>query len=243
MYRTVYFIGRDFKRWVRAPANMFSTLFMPIAWLMFVGLVLPVRSDYDNYLDFVTPGILVLTMMNAGLSSGSSVMFDKTLGYLNKFLALPVPRESILFGKILFFTIRGLIQALIILMVAILIGATVHGPEYYVVMVLILFLFGLTISALGATVSLYMPDFDTYSAFSSMITMPLYFASTSLVAYDDMPSILQAISTCNPLTYAIDALRDIAAGVIPLMQSAVLLLIFAVVISLCIRKFRIVTMK
>lgn len=243
MYRTFSFVKRDFKRWTRAPVNMFSTLVMPIAWLMFVGLVLPVRSDYDNYLDFVTPGILVLTMMNAGLSAGSSVMFDKTLGYLNKFLALPVPRESILFGKILFFTIRGLIQATIILFVAILIGATVHGPVYYTVMYLVLFLFGLTISSIGTTVSLYMPDFDTYSAFSSMITMPLYFASTSLVAYDDMPGILQAIATVNPLTYAIDSIRDIADGAFPGLQIGVLLCIFAVILALCIRKFRIVTIK
>ena len=207
MYRTFAFVKRDFKRWTRAKVNTFSTLVMPIAWLMFVGLVLPVRSDYENYLDFVTPGILVLTMMNAGLSAGSSVMFDKTLGYLNKFLALPVPRESILFGKILFFTIRGLIQATIILIVAILIGASIHGPVYYLIMYAVLFLFGLTISSIGATVSLYMPDFDSYSAFSSMITMPLYFASTSLVAYEDMPAILQFISKINPLTYAIDSIR------------------------------------
>lgn len=243
MYRTFSFVKRDFKRWTRAPVNMFSTLVMPIAWLMFVGLVLPVRSDYENYLDFVTPGILVLTMMNAGLSAGSSVMFDKTLGYLNKFLALPVPRESILFGKILFFTVRGILQATVILIVAVLIGATVHEPEYYLVMYGVLFLFGLTISSIGATVSLYMPDFDTYSAFSSMITMPLYFASTSLVSYDDMPGILQAIATVNPLTYAIDAIRDVADGVFPLMQTCVLLCILAVILALCIRKFRIVTMK
>lgn len=243
MYRVFSFVKRDFKRWTRAPVNMFSTLVMPIAWLMFVGLVLPVRSDYENYLDFVTPGILVLTMMNAGLSAGSSIMFDKTLGYLNKFLALPVPRESILFGKIIFFTIRGLIQATIILIVAILIGASIHGPEYYIIMYAILAVFGLTISAIGTTVSLYMPDFDTYSAFSSMVTMPLYFASTSLVTYDDMPRILQIISTCNPLTYAIDALRDIADGAIPLLQTVVLLLILSIVLALCIRKFRIVTIK
>ncbi len=243
MYRTFSFVKRDFKRWTRAPVNMFSTLVMPIAWLLFVGLVLPVRSDYDNYLDFVTPGILVLTMMNAGLSAGSSVMFDKTLGYLNKFLALPVPRESILFGKILFFTVRGILQATVILIVALLIGATVQDPVYYLVMYGVLFLFGLTISSIGATVSLYMPDFDTFSAFSSMITMPLYFASTSLVSYDDMPRILQVIATVNPLTYAIDAIRDVAEGTFPLMQTAVLLCILAVILALCIRKFRIVTMK
>jgi ABC-type polysaccharide/polyol phosphate export permease len=108
---------------------------------------------------------------------------------------------------------------------------------------LVLFLFGLTISSIGTTVSLYMPDFDTYSAFSSMITMPLYFASTSLVSFDDMPGILQAIATVNPLTYAIDSIRDIADGTFPGLQIGVLLCIFTVILTLCIRNFRIVTIK
>ena len=70
-----------------------------------MGLALPV-SFTGNYLDFITPGILVMTMLSSSLNGGTLLMFDKILGFLNKFLALPTPRD-ILFGKILFITIRA----------------------------------------------------------------------------------------------------------------------------------------
>ncbi len=103
----VYFL-RDMRRWVRGRFNVWSALVMPAAWLIFVGLALPTRFS-DHYLDFIAPGILVLTMLTAGMQGGSSLIFDKILGFLNKFLALPSPREAILFGKILFTTVRGLL--------------------------------------------------------------------------------------------------------------------------------------
>ncbi len=243
MYRTATYIKRDMRRWLRSPLNILSTLAMPAAWLVFVGLVLPVRSDYDNYLDFVTPGVLVLTMMNAGLAAGSSVMFDKTLGYLNKFLALPAPRESILAGKILFFTMRGALQSGVILLIALLIGATVRSPTYYAAMFLVLAVFGMTISALGATVSLYLKDHDTYAAFQGMLSMPLYFASSALIAYDDMPAALQVVSRLNPLTYAIDSLRGLAAGAFPVVEMGVLSALCVAIVLVCSWKFRSVTMR
>ena len=87
MYRALAYVRRDIIRWSRAPMNVLSTLAMPCAWLLFMGLVMPVDWD-GNYLDYVTPSILVMTVMTAGLSGGSSLMFDKMLGYLNN------PEES-----------------------------------------------------------------------------------------------------------------------------------------------------
>ncbi|MFA6804250.1 MAG: ABC transporter permease [Candidatus Methanomethylophilaceae archaeon] len=241
MYRTFAYIERDLIRWSRSPLNIISTLAMPAAWLIFVGLVMPVR--YDNYLDFVTPGVLVLTMMTAGLAAGSSIMFDKTLGYLNKFLALPAPRESILVGKILFITLRGLLQTTVILVIATLIGATVQSLMCYVEMYLVLFLFGVMMSSLGSTVALYLNDHDTYAAFQGMVSMPLYFASTALIPYDQMPEALKIISTLNPLTYAIDAMRDLAVGNFPLIQICVLLTLSVAIVLICARRFRKVTVQ
>ncbi|MFA7150216.1 MAG: ABC transporter permease [Candidatus Methanomethylophilaceae archaeon] len=241
MYRTFAYIERDLIRWSRSSLNIISTLAMPAAWLIFVGLVMPVR--YDNYLDFVTPGVLVLTMMTAGLAAGSSIMFDKTLGYLNKFLALPAPRESILVGKILFITLRGLLQTTVILVIATLIGATVQSLMCYVEMYLVLFLFGVMMSSLGSTVALYLNDHDTYAAFQGMVSMPLYFASTALIPYDQMPEALKIISTLNPLTYAIDAMRDLAAGNFPLIQICVLLTLSVAIVLICARRFRKVTVQ
>jgi len=92
------YITRDMIKWLRSPVSVVSMLAMPAAWLIFVGLALPVTFT-GNYLDFIVPGILVMTMLSSSLNGGTLLMFDKILGFLNKFLALPTPRESILFGK------------------------------------------------------------------------------------------------------------------------------------------------
>ena len=236
------YIKRDILRWIRAPLNVFSTLAMPAAWLIFMGLVMPVKYD-GNYLDFVTPGILVLTMLTAGLGAGSSMMFDKTLGYLNKFLALPSPRESILIGKIIFITLRGLFQATVILLISILIGATIMSPLMYIQMYLVLAVFGITISALGTTVALYLDNHDTYTAFLAIVSMPLYLASTALVPLENMPDALRHIAVCNPLTYAIDSIRDISNGIFPTVSISILALIAVVMVILCTIKFRKVTIR
>jgi ABC-2 type transport system permease protein len=236
----ITFIQRDFLRWERGRVAVISALIMPAAWLIFVGLALPVQFT-GNYLDFITPGILVMTMLSAGLSGGALLMFDKILGFLNKFLALPTPRESILFGKILFITGRGIIQTTIILIIAVIIGASLLQPLQYVMIYIVLFAFGILISSFATTVALYLEDHDSYAAFNTMISMPLFFTSSALMPYDVMPGWLRAIAVLNPLSFAIDAIRDIGYGIIPVLPLATLLGIACFVIVLCSHVFRKVT--
>ncbi|MEN6609782.1 MAG: ABC transporter permease [Methanoregulaceae archaeon] len=236
----ITYMKRDFVKWSRGKVAVVSALVMPAAWLIFVGLALPVQFT-GNYLDFITPGILVMTMLSAGLSGGALLMFDKILGFLNKFLALPTPRSSILVGKILFITGRGLIQSTIILLIAILIGATMLNPVQYGLTYFVLFLFGILISAFATTIALYLEDHDSYSAFNTMISMPLFFTSSALMPYSVMPAWLATIAHLNPLSYAIDAVRDVTAGGLPLVPIGVLLLLTFAVMTVCIQVFRRVT--
>jgi len=236
----VPYMKRDFTKWFRGRVAVISSLVMPAAWLIFVGLALPVQFT-GNYLDFITPGILVMTMLSAGLSGGALLMFDKILGFLNKFLALPTPRSSILVGKILFITGRGLIQTTIILIIALLIGATLLNPVQYALTYFILFLFGVLISAFATTIALYLDDHDSYSAFNTMISMPLFFTSSALMPYSVMPAWLATIAHFNPLSYAIDAVRDVTAGGFPAIPILVLLVLTAVVLGICMQVFRRVT--
>lgn len=236
----VYFIHRDFLRWVRGSVAVFSALVMPAAWLIFVGLALPIRFT-DNYLDFITPGILVMTMLSAGLSGGTLLMFDKILGFLNKFLALPSPREDILYGKILFVSLRGLIQSTIILVIAVLIGATIYNPVQYGLTYLILFLFGMLIAAFATTLSLYLEDHDSFAAVNTMIAMPLFFTSSALMPYNVMPGWLRTLASLNPLSYAIDAIRSVNAGAMPSLQIAALTLLCILVTAVSVQVFRRVT--
>ena len=128
---------RDLIRWFRGKWGFVSAMVTPAAWLIFIGLALPIRFT-DDYIDFVTPGILVMSTLAASLQGGGLLILDRMLGFFTKFLALPAPRESILFGKILVIMIRGLIQSTIILIFAFLLGATLYNPTQLAVTYLIL---------------------------------------------------------------------------------------------------------
>jgi len=232
-----YYMERDMIKWLRGKIAVISLLIMPAAWLIFVGLALPV-SFTGNYLDFITPGILIMTMLASSMQGGALLMFDKILGFLNKFLALPTPRESILFGKILFITIRGVIQSTIILLVAILIGATMLSPVQYGMIYLILVLFGILLSGLATTLALYVGDHDSYAAVNTMITMPLFFTSSALMPYSVMPPWLHTIASVNPLSFAIDAIRSVGTGLVPLVQIGILAALGIIVIAVCMQVFR-----
>ena len=236
MYRMFAFMWRDLLRWIRSPLNVASTLVMPAAWLLFMGLVMP--APYPNYLDYITPGILVLTMLNAGMSGGTSIMFDKVLGYLNKFLAVPAPRESILFGKILFITVRGMLQSTVILLIAILAGATILSPLAYLELYLMLFIFGVLISSFATTISLFLPDHDSYAAIQAFIVMPMYLLSSALVKYESMPEPMYWIAKINPMSYAIDGARLAADGSFPLLEAVILTVAAIVLVIICSLEFR-----
>ena len=237
MIRTLWYVERDLRRWLRGRINLLSALIMPAAWLIFVGMALPIRFT-DNYLDFITPGILVLTMLGAALQGGSLLMFDKILGFLQKFLAMPSPRESILYGKILFITLRGMIQTTVILVFAIILGAQFLDPILLAQIYLILFIFGVLLSSITTTVALTLEDHDTYAAFNAMIAMPLFFTSSALMPYDQMPSWLAVLARLNPVSYAIDAIRDLQAGILPVMTLAGLLIGAFVVLLISVIIFR-----
>jgi ABC-2 type transporter. len=235
-----YYVERDMIKWLRGKLSVISMMVMPAAWLIFVGLALPVQFT-GNYLDFITPGILVMTMLSSSLQGGGLLMFDKILGFLNKFLVMPSPRESILFGKIFFITIRGVMQATIILVIATLIGATLLSPLQYAMIYVILILFGILMSALATTIALYIGDHDTLAAVTAMITMPLFFTSSALMPYNIMPAWLRSIALVNPLSFAIDAVRSIGSSSVPVFQIVLLSVLSIIIVGICMRVFRKVT--
>jgi ABC-2 type transport system permease protein len=234
------YFERDMLRWVRGRMAVISALIMPAAWLIFVGLALPTTFT-DNYIDFITPGILVLTMLGASLQGGSLLIFDKILGFLNKFLALPSSRESILYGKILFITTRGLLQSTVILLLALLLGASFLSPFSVVLTYGILALFGVLLSAFSTTVALYLSDHDSYAAFNAMVSMPLFFTSSALMPYAVMPSWLAALAYWNPVSYAIDAIRALQYGVLAWGRIGALVFLAVIVVGISIVQFRKVT--
>ncbi len=237
MNAILVYCRRDLTRWIRGRWGFISALVTPAAWLIFVGLALPIRFT-DDYIDFVTPGILVMSTLTASLQGGGLLILDRMLGFFTKFLALPAPRESILFGKILVIMIRGLIQSTIILALAFLIGATLYTPAQLAVTYLILIIFGAMLSSFTTTLAIYVGDHDSYAAVSAMISMPLFFTSTAMMPYSVMPEWMRIPAAINPLSFAIDGIRLILEGVFPAIQISALCLLCILLMLFSVRAFR-----
>ena len=149
---TVVFIGgRNIARSVRAPMLLAVSLLQPVIWLALfsqtfggLGDVAQFRAQgYRDYLSFLTPGMVVLSMLFTGLQSGMATMSDIDSGMMDKFLVSPVRRLTILAGRVWADTLTMLAQGAIILVIATAMGVrATTGPAGAVALIALATAFG-----------------------------------------------------------------------------------------------------
>ncbi|MEX2704118.1 MAG: ABC transporter permease [Candidatus Freyrarchaeum guaymaensis] len=166
-----------------------------------------------SYISFLSSGIVAMTVMFTAMFAGVSIVWDKRFGYLNKLLISPIPRTSIMLGKMISATIRAMIQGIIIMVLAVLIGARIYtGPIGVMIAIPYMILFTLGFSGMSTAVGIKLADHEEFFGVINLILLPLFFASGALVPVELMPGWLQAVAYVNPLTYAVDAIRNAMLG-------------------------------
>jgi ABC-2 type transport system permease protein len=184
----------------------------PALWLVIFGEVLAsvhaIPTGSLSYLDFMAPGILAQSVLFIAIFYGIAVIWERDLGILHKFLASPTPRAALVLGKALSAGERALVQALIIYLLALVLGVKLNWNPLALAGVLAVVLLG---SALFSTFSLIIACLvktrERFMGIGQVLTMPLFFASNAIYPISIMPGWLQVISQINPLTYEVDALR------------------------------------
>lgn len=184
----------------------------PALWLLIFGEVLAhvraIPTGNLSYIDFMTPGILAQSVLFIAIFYGIAVIWERDLGILHKFLASPAPRAALVLGKALSAGERGLSQAAIIYLLGLALGVRINWTVQAVLGVLFVVILG---SALFSTFSLIVACLvrtrERFMGVGQLLTMPLFFASNAIYPISIMPTWLQAISSVNPLTYEVDALR------------------------------------
>ncbi|MFB0563886.1 MAG: ABC transporter permease [Candidatus Lokiarchaeia archaeon] len=161
-----------------------------------------------QYLDFLATGIIAATVMVTAFMSGISIIWDKRFGYITKLLVAPIPRSSIMLGKMMSSTIRSLIQALVVVVLAVLLGAKIYTSVLGVaISIPFMIVFAAGLSGLSVALGIKLADHEVFFGVFQMILLPLFFASSAIVPLDSMPNWLQFVAQGNPLTYAVDAIR------------------------------------
>jgi len=185
-----------------------------------------------NYFQFVAPGVIAMvTMMAVLMGLAGSIAREKEQGTMDGILVAPVSRFSIIMGKTGAQTVRGLLQGTMVLILAMtLFHVKVYGS--FLIMLVVIILGILSFVGLGILVSAAVEEQETAMTIMMTVTFPMLFLSGAFFPTQQMPGFMQAISKCVPLTYEVQALRQVVvlgAGLGEVVKPLLILLGFGVV--------------
>jgi ABC-2 type transport system permease protein len=188
----------------------------------------------SNYFDFLAPGIMAMVVMMSVMTGlPGAISQEKEIGTMDGMMVAPINRLSIILGKTLSQTVRGMLQGAIILVLAVLLfGVTIHGSILLVFGLLLLGVFSFV--GLGIVLTSFAKDQQTATMLMTTLMFPMMFLSGVFFPIQQMPWYMQDISKVLPLTYASDALRKVmvlGAGIPDITTDLVVLIAFGAVLT------------
>ncbi len=204
----------EFKKLVRDPTELFSRAVQPVLWLVVFGQVFSrvrgIPTGNISYLAFMCPGILAQSVLFSAIFYGIAVIWERDLGIVHKLLVSPAYRGSLVLGKALAAGFRGLVQVVIIYILAFLLRIDVSVTFRDVSGVLVAVMLGSAVfSTFSLIIACIVKTRERFMGIGQVLTMPLFFASNAIYPLALMPAWLRAFARINPLTYLVDILRGL----------------------------------
>jgi len=186
-----------------------------------------------NYFEFMAPGMMMMVVMFSVMTGlPRAISHEKEAGTFDGVLAAPTSRFSIILGKTIAQSVRGMIQGAVVLLLALtLFGVTINGPVLLVVFLLLLGIFSFI--GLGIAITSAAKDEETASTFMMVLQFPMLFLSGVFFPIEQMPWYMQYVARAMPLTYATQAMRKVVvlgAGLGDILTEVLVLSIFGVVL-------------
>jgi ABC-2 type transport system permease protein len=212
---TWYMLGRQTRNLVRQPVWIFILLVQPFFWLLLYSQLFRRITDLPgfgttSYITFLVPGIVIMTAFFGATWSGMAMIQDLKLGVVERFLATPARRSSLVMSQVVRSGLQAMVQALIILGIGFLMGAHVHaGAAGWLVIFLAAFLVAACFAGISHGLALLFRQEATMIAVSNFIGLPLLFISTALIAEALMPGWMQWAARFNPVQWGISAARSV----------------------------------
>jgi len=228
---------RDLRKWYTNPYQLIISLIQPVIWMGLFGKALNFSSfitagagaagnpaavnaamlaffGTTSYFSYLVCGMLVFIVVFNSAFSGMSVVWDRRFGFMNKALSTPVSRGTIVMAKILQSVGRSLIQAVVVLFIGIALGMETASLSVAGIAgtFVIIFLVAMGLSGLFVMLSLRSSNWQTQMAIINLLNLPLLFASNALFPVKIMPTWLQDVVKVNPISYCIDAIRQLLIG-------------------------------
>ncbi len=214
---TIYIMWlRELKRFTRSKARVIGSLAQPLLFLVALGFGFgPIfeKAGGGNYIQFLAPGIIGMTILFSSMFMGIQVIWDRQFGFLKETLVAPVSRYRIMLGRTLGGATVASLQGIIVFLVAILIG---FRPQNFLMVpfaLIFMFLIAVLFAALGTAIASRLEDMQGFQLIMNFLVMPIFFLSGALFPIDTLPNAIQVVIKINPLYYGVEGLRTALTGV------------------------------
>jgi ABC-2 type transport system permease protein len=206
---------RQLKRYARSRARIIGSLGQPLLFLVALGFGFgPIfrRAGQGDYIQFLAPGVISMTVLFSAIFSGIELIWDRQFGFLKETLVAPVPRLLIMIGRTAGCATVAVLQGLIVLAICLVAGFRIQSVAALPAVFLYMALIALMFTALGTAIASVLADFQGFQLVMNFLVMPIFFLSGALFPIGDATPVLRVIATFDPLSYGVDGLRAAAHG-------------------------------
>jgi len=212
--------------------ELITRAIQPALWLLIFGetftRIRAIPTGNVPYLDYLAPGILAQSALFISIFYGIQIIWERDAGVLAKLLVTPTPRIALVTGKAFAAGVRALVQALVVLVLAAILGVGRTTKKIRLLaMCFVVILGSAFFCCLSITIAGLVLTRDRLMGIGQAITMPLFFGSNALYPVSLMPGWLRVINRVNPLGYEVDALRGLLIGTPAALGTDVVVLVLA----------------
>lgn len=207
---------REVKKYFRSKSRIIGSLGQPLLFLVALGFGLgPVfkAAGQGDYIQFLVPGIISMSILFLAIFSGISVIWDRQFGFLKETLVAPVPRWQIMLGRTLGGATVAVLQGIIVFLISLLLGFHLQNMSLLLLAFVFMLMISLLFTALGTAIASILEDMHGFQLIMNFLVMPIFFLSGALFPLTDLPKILKTIVMFDPLSYGVDGLRGTLGGV------------------------------
>ncbi len=203
---------RSVKRYTRSKSRIVGSLGMPVFFLLALGFglnsVVQIPGGAgENYLQFIIPGIIAMSVLFTSVFSGIQIIWDKQFGFLKETLVAPVSRLEIMLGQTLGGATTAVIQGAFIIIISLFIGLKLTNIAGFVIAFLFMTLIGICFAAFGIAIASKMEDMHGFQLIMNFVVFPIFGLSGALFPIESLPEWVVPFTLIDPLTYGVEGIR------------------------------------
>ena len=206
---------RELLRFVNERSRLIGSFAQPLIFLIIFGAgfgnMIGALAPGVNFIQFMYPGIIAMGVLTTALFAGVSVVWDREFGFLRELLVAPLGRTGIVLGKAVGACVVAVLQVSLMLVIAPIVGLSVDAGMV-ARLIPIVFVLSIALSGLGILMASFMRSQQGFQLLIQLLIFPLIFLAGVFFPVNQAPTWLQVLSKFNPLTYGVDAIRQVFLG-------------------------------